>query len=333
MRNPYDILGVAKTATTDQIKSAYRKLAKKHHPDLNPGRKDAEQKFKEVVNAHDLLTDPVKRARYDRGEIDEMGNERAFSRGFGGSGGGYPFGSGGRGGTWRGSAAYEGRAAEDPFAQFGGVEDILAEFMGATAQGRRPGSKGARGQGGAAGFGAGDGAAAARGDDTTYMLTVSLPDACLGSKQRVTLTNGRAIDITIPPGTQDGHKLRLRGQGKSGPAGAGDAMIDIRVEPHPHFTRKDNDILLDVPISLPEAVSGASIKVPTLEGNVTVKVPQGANTGARLRLKGKGVPTAQGDQRGDMFVKLAVMLPDDLKETIEKWAKKRSYDPRKKLGW
>lgn len=329
MRNPYDILGVSKSATADEIKSAYRKLAKKYHPDLNPGKKDAEQKFKEAVNAHALLTDPVKRERFDRGEIDEMGNERAFSRGFGGGrSGGNPFGNGR--GNWRTSSSFGGRPGEDPFSQFGGVEDILAEFMGATAQGRRGG-----GMGGAAGSGAG--ATAARGSDMTYTLTVSLPDACMGSRQRVTLSNGRTIDITIPPGTADGHKLRLRGQGHSGAAGAGDAIIEIRVEAHPYFTRKDNDILLDVPISLPEAVSGASIKVPTLDGNVTIKVPQGTNTGAKLRLKGKGVPTAQGDQRGDMFVKLAIALPDplpdDFKDLIEKWAKKRAYDPRKKLGW
>lgn len=320
MRNPYDILGVSKTATTDEIKSAYRKLAKKHHPDLNPGKKDAEQKFKEAVNAHDLLTDPVKRARFDRGEIDEMGNERAFSRGYGGARGGHPFGNG-RGGGWRTSSSFGGAPGEDPFSQFGGVEDILAEFMGTASQGKR---------------GAGMGGSA-RGGDVTYTLTVSLPDACMGSKQRVKLTNGRTIDITIPPGTQDGHKLRLRGQGHSGAAGAGDAIIDIRVEAHPYFTRKDNDILLDVPISLPEAISGASIKVPTLDGSVTIKVPQGANSGSKLRLKGKGVPAPQGDQRGDMFVKLSIMLPDplpeDLKDVIEKWAKKRAYDPRKKLGW
>lgn len=329
MRNPYDILGVSKSATADEIKSAYRKLAKKYHPDLNPGKKDAEQKFKEIVNAHDLLTDSAKRERFDRGEIDEMGNERAFSRGFGGggrNGGGNPFGNG-RGG-WRNSASFGGRSGEDPFSQFGGVEDILAEFMGATAQGRR---------GGAGGTGFGSGAAAARGGDMTYTLTVSFQDACLGSKQRVTLSTGRTIDITIPPGTQDGHKLRLRGQGHGGPAGAGDAIVEIRVEPHPCFTRKDNDILLDVPISLPEAVSGASVKVPTLDGSVTVKVPQGANSGTKLRLKGKGIPSAQGDQRGDMFVTLALALPDplpdDLKELIEKWGKKRHYDPRKKLGW
>lgn len=318
MRNPYDILGVPKTATTDEIKSAYRKLAKKHHPDLNPGKKDAEQKFKEAVNAHDLLSDPVKRARYDRGEIDEMGNERPFGRGFGN----------GRGGTWRTSTNQGGRSGEDPFSQFGGVEDILAEFMGAATRGRRGANIGGEGSGG---FGA------ARGGDVTYSLSVSLPESCLGSKQRVTLSNGRTIDIAIPAGTADGHKLRLRGQGNSGPAGAGDAIIDIRVEPHPFFTRKDNDILLDVPISLPEAVSGASIKVPTLEGNVTVKVPQGASSGTKLRLKGKGVPAAQGDQRGDLFVKLSIALPDplpdDLKEMIEKWAKKKAYDPRKKLGW
>ena len=306
--NPYDILGVSRTVSAEDLKSAYRKLAKKLHPDVNPGRKDIEQKFKEITAAYDLLSDPAKRARFDRGEIDAMGNERGF-------GGGNPFGQGGARGRGRASAG------GDPFSQFGGaenIEDILSQFMGG---------------GGRSGFGGG---AAPRGGDVTYTLAVPFTEACLGGKRRVTLTGGKTIDVTIPPATEEGHKLRLRGQGQSGAGGTGDAIIEIHIEPHPHFTRKDSDVTIEVPISLPEAFLGATIKVPTLDGHVSVKVPKGANTGTTLRLKGKGIPMISGGT-GDMFVKLKIMLPespaDDLAELVEKWAKKHAYDPRKKLGW
>jgi DnaJ-class molecular chaperone len=310
MPDPYQTLGVSKSASADEIKSAYRKLAKKLHPDVNPGRKDIEQKFKEVTAAYDLLSDVQKRARYDRGEIDAMGNERGFA----GAGGG-PFGGGG-GGTWR-SYTRTG-AGGDPFAQFGdmGMEDILSEFMGAQ-RGRRGGGP-------------------IRGADVTYSLAIPFTEAALSGKRRVTLVSGKTIDVTIPPGSNEGDKLRLRGQGEAGPGGTGDAIIEIHVEPHPFFTRKDNDLYIDVPVSLPEAVLGASIKVPTLDGQVTVKVPKGANTGTTLRLRGKGIPTAKG-AAGDLFARLKVMLPEpvpaDLTEFMEKWAKKNVYDPRKKLGW
>jgi DnaJ-class molecular chaperone len=321
MRDPYQILGVSKSATAEEIKSAYRKLAKKLHPDVNPGRKDIEQKFKEVTAAYDLLSDAGKRARFDRGEIDGQGNERAFTSGdpFGGTGGG--------GSQWRNNYNYQ--AGGDPFGQFGGMEDVFAQFMGG-GMGASGGGRGRRGGAGSTG--------GIRGGDVTYSLAISFIEATLGGKQRVTLTSGKTIDVAIPPGTDEGHKLRLRGQGLAGTPGSptGDAIIEIHVEPHQWFTRRDNDIYLDVPISLSEAVNGASIKVPTLDGQVTVKVPKGANTGALLRLKGKGVPVGS-DKHGDMFVKLAIMLPEppsaDLADAIEKWAKKNPYDPRRKLGW
>lgn len=303
MRDPYQILGVSKSASAEEIKSAYRKLAKKLHPDVNPGRKDIEQKFKEVTAAYDLLSDAKKRARFDRGEIDAMGNERAFA--------GDPFG----GGTWRGYTQGPG----DPFSGMGGnVEDIFAEFMGA-----------ARKRGGA-------GTAGLRGQDVTYSISIPFAEAALGDKRRVSLAGGKTIDVTIPPGTADGHKLRLRGQGSQGLGGVpGDAIIEIHVEPHAYFTRQNNDIYLEVPVSLQEALLGANIRVPTLDGHVAVKVPKGANSGTALRLKGKGI--LSGNTYGDMFVKLKVVLPEpppaDLTELIEKWAKKNPYDPRKKLGW
>ena len=310
MADPYSILGVAKSASAEEIKSAYRKLAKKLHPDVNPGKKDIEQKFKEVTAAYDLLSDKEKRARFDRGEIDAQGQEK----GFGGSAGGDPFRGFRRGGPRPG-------AGSDAFGGFSGaesMEDIFAEFMGG---GRRRGPQQQPPQ---------------KGADVSYSLSVSFTEACLGGKRRVTLTSGKTIDITIPPGTEEGHKLRLRGQGVEGAGGTGDAIIEIHVEAHPYFTRKDNDILLDAPVSLPEAVLGASITVPTLDGSVAVKVPKSANTGTTLRLKGKGVGSAKG-AAGDMLVKLKVMLPEnpseDLEEAVEKWAKKNAYDPRKKLGW
>jgi len=188
------------------------------------------------------------------------------------------------------------------------------------------------GAGGRSGFGGGG---PSRGSDITYSLAVPFTEACLGGKRRVTLTGGKTIDVRIPPATEEGHKLRLRGQGEAGPAGAGDAIIEIHIEPHPHFTRANADITIEVPISLPEAVLGATITVPTLDGHVSLKVPKGSNTGTTLRLKGKGVPVPSGT--GDMLVKLKIMLPEsitaDLTEMVEKWAKKHAYDPRKKLGW
>jgi DnaJ-class molecular chaperone len=304
--DPYATLGVSKSATAEEIKSAYRKLAKKLHPDVNPGRKDIEQKFKEVTAAYDLLSDKDKRTRFDAGEIDAQGQERGFG-GFGG------------GGTWRGHGTRGGFGGGDPFAQFGdmgGMEDILSQFMG----GARGGKRGAQ----------------MRGADITYALAVPFVEAALGGKRRVTLASGKTIDVTIPPGTAEGNKLRLRSQGETAPGGAGDAIIEMHIEPHPFFVRKDDDIYLDVPISLQEAALGASVKVPTLDGHVAVKVPKGANSGATLRLKGKGIPTGK-TTAGDMFVKLTIMLPDplpaELTESIEKWAKKNPYDPRRKLGW
>lgn len=307
-RDPYEVLGTSKSATADEIKSAYRKLAKKLHPDVNPGRKDIEQKFKEVTAAYDMLSDPDKRARYDRGEIDASGQERGFGAGFGGSYGGQS-----RGRTYTQSGG-------DPFAQFGGMEgmeDIFAEFMGGK-QGKRSRQN------------------SGRGGDANYALTIPFTEACLGGKRRVTLGNDKTIDITIPAGINDGHKLRLRGQGMPGASGPGDAIVELHIEPHPYFTRKDYDLTLEAPISLPEAILGGTITIPTLTGPVAVKVPKGANHGTALRLKGKGVPHGK-DQKGDMFVKLSVILPDnvddELAEAIEKWAKTHSYDPRKKTVW
>ncbi|HBM90939.1 MAG TPA: molecular chaperone DnaJ [Rhodospirillaceae bacterium] len=310
-KDPYKKLDVERTASEAEIKKAYRKLVKKLHPDINPGRADIERRFKEVTSAYELLSDSKKRARFDRGEIDADGNEQhAFHGGFGDRN---PYGTHQR----QRSSRY------GPFSSGGrssAAEDIFAEFFG----------------GGKHGFGGS--APQQRGSDVTYQLKVSFLEACLGEKKRVALSSGKTIDVTIPKGTEDGHKLRLRGLGNAGTGGAGDALVEIKVGAHPYFIRKNNNILLDVPISLPEAILGGEIKVPTLFGPVSLKIPEAANTDSVMRLKGKGVPRAKGGA-GDMLVKLKIVLPDNKKDLeklaspIEKWAKKHAYAPRKKLGW
>ncbi len=310
MRDPYEILGVPRTASAADIKSAYRKLAKKLHPDVNPGRKDIEQKFKDVTAAYDLLSDADKRARFDRGDIDAMGNERARFHS-----GGDPFG--GMGGRRRGGGGQSGFHAGGSFGDMN-PEDIFSELFGNMRGGHRGSAEHSRGK------------------DVSYSISVPFAESCLGGKQRITLSSGKTVELNVPAGTEDGHKLRLRGQGVGGAGGAGDAIVEIKVEPHPHFTRKGDDINLEAPVSLPEAVQGATIKVPTLHGQVAIKIPPGANSGMALRLKGKGVPRQNGEA-GDMFVKLKIVLPEhmpqSLKDMVEEWAKKNHYDPRKNLGW
>lgn len=313
MPDPYQTLGVSKNVSADDLKAAYRKLAKKLHPDVNPGRKDIEQKFKEVTAAYDLLSDPDKRAKYDRGELDAQGNAQGFARGPD------PFANaGGFRSSYRSAGAGNAGGGGDPFSSFS--EDLFADLFGA---GRRRG--------------AGSDRPRAKGADITYAMSVSFVDACLGTKQRVTLSSGKTVDVNIPPGTADGTKLRLKGQGQSSIGDSGDAIVEITVLPHLYFSRKDRDIYLEVPISLPEATLGANIKVPTLNGAVAVKIPAGANTGSLLRLKGKGIPALGATEAGDFFVRLKVVLPEkpesSLTEFIEKWAKKHNYDPRAKLGW
>jgi len=306
MKDPYTVLGVAKNASPDDLKKSYRRLAKKFHPDLNPNNKTTEQKFKEVTAAYELLSDPEKRARYDRGEIDESGAEKA-PRGFS-----YSHSSGGP----RGHGAPEGFS----------VEDILAEILGGGFRGSGGGFRG-----GGAGF-------RQRGADTQHALKIPFLEAALGAKKRITMPDGRSLDLSIPAGIESGQTLRLKGQGMGGRGGgpAGDALIEIDVEPHPFFQRKGRDIHTEVPVTLPEAVLGAKITVPTIHGAVTVKVPRGANTGSMLRLKGKGLPAGAGNAVGDQYVKLRVVLPDppdpELTEFLERWTERHPYDVRSKLG-
>ncbi len=317
MRDPYDVLGLPRTADADAIKGAYRKLAKQYHPDLNPGRKDIESRFKEISAAYDLLSDPKKKSRYDRGEIDAEGNERGFrGRGGGGFGGGFGGGRSSSGGPGGGSGGGFGGG-------FGGFNFDADDIFDIFSQGRDK----QRGRGGEA----------RRGPDVNYSLSVDFAAAALGTKRRLTMPDGRTLDVNIPPGTADGTKLRLKGQGQTPVGGGvpGDAFIEVHVEPHPFFTTKGQDIHLDVPITLQEAVLGASVTVPTIDGRVAVKVPKGSNTGSTLRLKGKGIANAKGD-RGDQYVRLVVTLPekidDDLAGFIEKWAPKHPYEVRGKFN-
>lgn len=310
MRDPYLVLGVPRSADAEAIKKAYRALAKELHPDLNPGRSDVEQRFREVAAAYDLLGDADKRARFDRGEIDAAGAARADRPRH-------------RAGAGRGGA----RPRPEGFSF--DPDDLFSDLFrdrGGTKGGAKPGSAGA---------GAGGGA---RGSDVTYSLTIPFLDAALGAKRRIALSTGKSLEVTIPPGTRDQQKLRLRGQGLAGLGGIppGDAIVEVWVEPHPHFTRDGADIHLEVPVSLPEAVLGASIRVPTVDGTVQVKVPPGSNTGTRLRLKGKGVADQETRGTGDQYVTLKVVLPDPpdpaLAEIVEQWAKTGAYNPRRKAG-
>ncbi|HVO03699.1 MAG TPA: DnaJ C-terminal domain-containing protein [Candidatus Cybelea sp.] len=307
MADPYKTLGVAPSATADEIKKAYRKLAKRLHPDVNPGNKKVEQQFKEATAAYDLLSDAEKRRKFDAGEIDENGNPRGFAgwggRGYGGSGG-----AGGTGTRGRGPRAAD-LGLDDEFA-----EDLFRDFFNF-------------GRGGA-----GRAGVKMRGADVSYKAEVSFLEAARGAKKRLTLSDGKTLDITIPAGTLDGQTLRLKGQGLPGSGGAsnGDAFVEITVTEHPYFERDGNDVLLECPISLAEAVLGGQITVPTVDGQVSLKVPKNSNTGTQLRLKGKGIVDPRSGQRGDQFVRFVVMLPRqmdaELEQSIDRWAKSHGTD-------
>jgi DnaJ-class molecular chaperone len=294
--DPYQTLGVKKDASQQDIQKAYRRLAKKLHPDLNPGNKQAEERFKEVSVAYDLLGDPEKRARFDRGEIDASGTERPRQRFY------RDFAEGG-------AHTYSSDAG---FADFAGDDDILSQIFG------RAGRTNLR----------------MRGQDVHYRLELDFLDAINGGKRQLTLPDGSVLDVTIPPGTRNGQILRLRGKGRPGLGDGppGDALIEIEVRPHRIFTLKGDDIHVELPISLREAVLGGKVKVPTAAGAVTMTVPKWANTGTVLRLKGKGAARADGS-RGDEYVTLKVMLPEkpdpELEKFISQW--RGDYSPRQAM--
>ena len=296
--DPYSVLGVKKDASQEEIQKAYRKLAKKLHPDLNPGNKQAEEQFKAVSAAYDLLSDPEKRARFDRGEIDASGQERPrqrYYRDFAGAAAGeHPY------------------ASSEGFFDFGDEGDLFSGLFG--RRGRFD--------------------LKMRGQDVHYRLPVEFLEAVNGTTRRVTLSDGSTVEITVPPGARDGQLLRLAGKGGAGIGGGppGDALIEINVKPHPLFKRKGDDIHLELPISLSEAVLGGRISVPTPTGKVAMSVPKGSNTGTVLRLRGKGVARPDGT-RGDEYVRLKVVLPDkpdpELEKFVQGWATGKAHDPRR----
>ncbi|MEQ8936694.1 MAG: J domain-containing protein [Amphiplicatus sp.] len=301
-RNPYIVLGVAPSASDADIRAAFRKLAKQYHPDRNPGDKKAEDKFKEVSAAFDIIGDADRRKKFDRGEIDEDGRERSpFGRG---ARPGYGPGADGSGQTYRsGYGNTQGASFDD-------LGDIFADLFGGA---RRPG----------AGMGGAEGARMARGRDLRYRLDIEFLDAVNGATKRVTMPDGKTLDITIPAGFEDGQTLRLKGQGERAPGAlAGDVYVEVKVKPHEHFQRDGADIHVEAPISLKEAVLGGKITVETISGDVSVSIPKNSSSGAVLRLKGRGAPDGKG-AKGDQYVKLKIVLPEggdpELEAFVKNW--------------
>jgi len=315
MADPYSTLGVARNATEKDIKSAYRKLAKELHPDRNKDNPKAAERFSDVTKAYDLLSDKDKRAQFDRGEIDADGNP---AMPFGMGGGGF-----GGGGFRPGAGGARGFSAQD-FEGFGGAEglDIGDIFEGLFGRG-----------GGMGGASAGHRPPPPRkGANVQYRLRVPFANAASLKAQRITLADGKTIDLKLPAGVEDGTQMRLSGKGEPGPAGNGDALVTIMVEPHPFFRREGDDVRLDLPITLDEALQGAKVKVPTVDGAVMLTVAPGSGSGKVLRLKGRGF-TKKGGGRGDQLVTLEIELPDDVAELAAKldgWRDTRNV--RSKLG-
>ena len=279
-KNPYELLGVASSATQEEIKNAYRNLAKKLHPDLNPGNKSAEKKFKEINAAYELVGTPENRAKFDRGELDKAREQR-------------------QGPFYRETQCEGGRYSQS----FGEMDD---EFLRSIFGRMRD----------------------APGQDTLYRMDVDFKDAVLGAEHEITLPSGRRLRVKIPGGVDSGAKLRFAGLGSpgSGKAPPGDAYVELTVKPSSVFKREGRDLSTELPISFDEAILGAEVKVPTIDGSVLLKIPPGVSSGARLRVTGKGV-TVDG-QRGDQFVVLKIMVPPgvdaDLKQALESWNKRRA---------
>jgi len=303
--DPYETLGVARDASADDIRRAYRKLAKQHHPDLNPGSKAAEDRFKAISAANELLSDPEKRGKFDRGEIDASGQEmperqtyRSYAEGA--QGDRYGPGSGGARETW----------------QDGDLDEIFGDLFGARQ--------------------AGGGTRPRRGRDDRYGLTIGFLEAVNGAAKRLTLPDGRTLDVKVPIGVEEGQTLRLRGQGGAGRnAGqAGDALIEIHIEEHKFFRRDGQDIRLDLPVTVTEAVLGGPVMVPTTGGRIRMTIPPHSDTGRELRLRGRGVPAHGGKQAGDLYVTLRVVIgkPDAALEAfLRSWKPEHPFDPRRDM--
>jgi DnaJ-class molecular chaperone len=306
VKNPYEILGVQKTATQDEIKTAYRKLAKKFHPDLNPGNKTAEEKFKEINSANDLIGDPALRAKFDNGEIDASGAAKAPP--------GYGYGGGAPGEnpfyyqTQQGGGRYS--------SAFDGMDSDIFESIFRNARG------------GGVNF---------AGEDRNYRLEVDFRDAILGAEREITLPGGKKLSVKIPAGIETGKKLRFKGLGEPGvgKGSPGDAYVEITVRPSKVYQREGKNLSMELPVSLHEAILGAEVRVPTLDSAVLLKIPPGSNTGSKLRVRGKGVSAASAADRGDLIVTLKVVLPTnidpELKAAMEAWSKNHSYNPREDL--
>ena len=331
MRDPYEVLGVARGASAAEVKSAFRRLAKKLHPDANKHDPKAATRFAELNAAYEIVGDADKRKAFDRGEIDAEGKPRfqgfeGFGAGPGGSGRGFAgegssetfsfgpegFQRGGRGGGFRGA---------------GGFEDLLKDVFSGTGRGR-----GGRAGGG---FHFEQSDFAPGGNDIAASLTITLAEAAKGAKKRVQLPTGKEVEVKIPVGLADGQQIRLKGQGLAGPRGrAGDALITVTLAPHPLFTREGADLRLELPVTLYEAVLGSKVRVPTLGGAVELAVPPGTSAGRTFRLKGKGFPGK--DAAGDLLATVRIVLPErpdpELEELMRKWRESKSYDPRKDLA-
>jgi DnaJ-class molecular chaperone len=305
-QTPYEVLGVKPTATADEIRAAYRKLAKELHPDLHPGKPASEDRFKSVTAAYDLLSDPEKRARYDRGEIDESGAERArYSY--------RPHAEGAQGWKYRPGGEIN---IED-------LDDILSMF--GAAGGFAGAARGGRGEG-----------VQLSGQDRLFSLAVDFVEAATGARKRLALSPGEWLDVTIPAGITEGQVLRLKGKGGPGFGGGppGDALIEVHVEPHPFFRRDGDDIHLELPVSLSEAVLGGRVVVPTVTGPVTMTIPKGSDTGTQLRLRGKGIQ--RKGRKGDQYVTLKIVVgasdDQELAKFLETWAPKHETNPRRGMG-
>jgi DnaJ-class molecular chaperone len=287
----YRILGVGRTATHDEIRGSYRKLAKEYHPDRNPGNSEAEEKFKRVSAAFDILGDPDKRKKYDAGEIDASGRDTP--------------------GGFYNDARYGRYKPADNFGDFG---DIFGDVFG-------------RGGGAGGGFNM-------RGMDYRYHLEIDFLESVNGIKKRVLLPEGETLDINVPSGVIQGQVLRLKGKGGPGVGRglAGDALIELKIRSHPYFEREGDDIILDLPITIDEAVLGGKVEAPTIDGRVSLTIPKGASSGQTLRLRGKGVKNTQSGNTGDQLVKLRIVLPqrpdEGLAAFMEKWRASHAYDPR-----
>jgi DnaJ-class molecular chaperone len=313
-QTPYEVLGVGKDASAEDIRKAYRKLAKQFHPDLNPGKPEAEARFKSISVAYDLLSDPEKRARYDRGEIDESGAERPrYSY--------RPHAEGAQGWKYAPEGEIDPADLDDLFAMFG---------RGGPRSGRRGGFRSASG---GEGF-------QMPGPDRQFSLTIDFVTAALGGKQRLALSPDEWLDVTIPAGMADGQVLRLKRKGGPGFGGGppGDALIEVHVAPHPWFRRDGDDIHMELPVSLAEAVLGARVPVATLTGPVTMTIPKGSDTGTQLRLRGKGIQRKRRGTAaaGDQYVTLRVVIGDsgdpELAKFLEEWAKNHPSDPRRAMA-